>query len=520
MRYLVNREEMQAIDAYCINEIGIPSVVLMERAAMAIAEVILDYVKDHNQSEVQVLVVTESGNNGGDGLAAARLLYEKGCHVTVYQIGGIKHVSEQYEQQKHILEQLGIPVAEVTEETIKSWSNTRYDVVLDAVFGVGLHRELAGPHREIIECLNSLGGLKCAADIPTGLDSTSGKVLGAAFRADVTVTFGCEKLGHYIGAGPEYCGKLLLADIGFPRKALTASAPKGYCYEPEELTRIPVRRQNGNKGTFGKVAIIAGSEEVCGAAVLSAKGAYRTGCGLVEVLTHINNRETMQQLLPEALLRVYSDREEAIAGLKNAMEWADVMVIGPGIGTDEIGNALTKEAMAVACPLVVDADAITVLSKQKEWWKLRNREDMQMIVTPHMKEMERISGIPIRQLKECPWEGAAQLSRTGVICVLKDARTVVTEPDTDAFYINLSGNDGMATGGSGDVLSGVIAALAAQGLALGDAARLGVYLHGLAGDRAAEHMGKYSMLAGDIVEGIGEILEEIPDRKPDPAKKG
>lgn len=512
MRYIVNREEMQAIDAYSIEEIGIPSMVLMERAAMAVTQVIMDYIEELElMDRAQVLVVTEGGNNGGDGLAVARMLRELGCQVAVYQIGSVKQPSEQYQQQKQILERLGIPVSKVTAEAMEEWKQPRYDVIVDAIFGVGLHRELVTPHKEIVEILNQLGGLKCAVDIPTGLDSSSGKVLGTAFRADVTVTFGYEKTGQWIGKGPEYCGDLLVADIGFPQKAITEKPPICYCYESEDLNRLPKRSQGGNKGTFGKVTIVAGSETVCGAAVLSAKGAYRTGCGLVEVVTHVNNRETIQQMLPEALLNVYSNRSEAIAAIQNSIEWADVMVIGPGIGTDETGIELTREALTSDCPLIVDADAITILSRQDEWWKLRKSEELQMVLTPHMKEMERISQIPMNQLKERPWDCAAQLSKLGAVCVLKDAKTVVTEPGETGCYMNQSGNNGMATGGSGDVLTGVIAALKAQGLSLGEAARLGVYLHGLAGDWAAEQMGQYSMLASDLVEGIGKVLEQISD---------
>lgn len=517
MRYIVKREEMQALDAYSIEEIGIPSMVLMERAAMAVVQVILDHTAEWNLSgPPQILIVTEGGNNGGDGLAAARMLYEQGCQVQVYQIGGVKQVSTQYQQQKKILEQLGIPVVNgITKEVMQEWSKIRYDVIVDAVFGVGLKREIVSPQREVIENLNQLSGLKCAVDIPSGIDSTDGSVLGIAFRADITVTFGWEKTGQLLGEGPEYCGSIWTADIGFPRKAAEIKQPECYCYEKKDLISLPVRRTMGNKGTFGKVAVIAGSETVCGAAVLSAQSAYRTGCGLVRVVTHVNNRETIQKLLPEALLEVYSSEEEAVGLVTEAGQWADIMIIGPGIGTGEPGIAMTLQAVALDCPLVVDADAITILSRQDEWWKLRkaynakNGLNLQMILTPHMKEMERISRISIHQLKKGPWDGAKELAKKGVVCVLKDARTIVSEPCGTGCYINLSGNDGMAVGGSGDVLTGVIASLAAQGLPLGAAARLGVYLHGLGGDRAAEWKGHYGMLASDIIEGVASVLKDM-----------
>jgi NAD(P)H-hydrate epimerase len=513
MRYIVKREEMQAIDAYSIETLGIPSMVLMERAAMAVAQVLEEYMEELELAgPAQVLIVTEGGNNGGDGLAVARMLHEWGCRVDVVQIGGVKKETEQYQQQKKILSQLGIPVVcGVTDKVMQAWRTPRYDVIVDAVFGVGLKREVQSPQREVLELLNELGGLKCAVDIPSGIDSTDGRVLGCAFRADVTVTFGCEKTGQRIGAGPEYCGDILVADIGFPRQAVENTRPECYCYEEEDIRRLPVRSSTGNKGTFGKVTIVAGSESVCGAAVLSAESAYRTGCGLVEVVTHINNREAVQKAIPEALLHVYSNQSEAEALLQKSLQWADVMVIGPGIGIGDTGTAMVRQAIASDCPLIVDADAITILAGHEDWWQLRTEKvqdskNLHMILTPHMKEMERISRIPIEQLKLAPWDCARELSHRGAVCVLKDARTVVTEPEREYCYINLSGNDGMATGGSGDVLTGVIAGLLAQGLDAGEAARMGVYLHGLAGDTAAMKCGHYSMLASDIIAGLVDVL--------------
>lgn len=511
LRYIVTGEEMQEMDAYCIEKIGIPSMVLMERAAMAVTQVLSDYIEELELSEQpQVLIVTEGGNNGGDGLAIARMLSDLGYGIAVYQIGGVTKESDSYQKQKEILRNLGIPVhMGVTSSDLQEWKKPRYDIIIDAVFGVGLKRDIRSPQKEVIEALNQLGGLKCAVDMPSGIDSTSGKVLGTAFRADVTITFGWEKTGQIIGKGPDYCGDVLVADIGFPTEVMNAKTPKCYCYEEEDWIRLPKRNSSGNKGTFGKVTVIAGSESVCGAALLSGEGAYRTGCGLVEIVTHVNNRETIQNHLPEALLHVYSNVEEAEAIICRSLKWADVVVIGPGIGTGEIGKAMTMQVMKASCPLVVDADAVTILAGEENWWKLRT-DTGNLVLTPHRKEMERISHIPMSRLQEIPWSCAAEASdKWGGICVLKDARTVVTEPEQYGCYINFSGNDGMATGGSGDVLTGIIAALAAQGLSLGEAARMGVYLHGAAGDRAAEQKGHYSMLAGDILTGLTEQLKEM-----------
>ena len=512
MRYITTATEMQAIDACTIQNIGIPSMVLMERAAMAVTQILVEYAEELElDASPRVLVVTEGGNNGGDGLAVARMLTEYGLQTDIYQIGGIKKETEQYQQQKAILNQLGIRITEgVSDEAMKEWKEPRYDMILDGIFGVGLHRDIQSPQREVIECLNTLGGLKCAIDMPSGIDSTTGEVHGIGFQADVTVTFGFEKTGQFIGNGPMYCGDVVLADIGFPKKALELHKPVCAAYEWEDLQmHIPNRKQTGNKGTFGKVAIVAGSEDVCGAALLSAEAAYRTGCGLVMIVTHENNRTAIQKQLPEALLRVYTDSEEAVQQVTDAGKWADVMVVGPGIGTGQTGIALTQAVLKQDSTIIVDADAITILSGQHEWWKLHSGAGA-MILTPHMKEMERITQIPMERLKKEPWNCAGELARLSHgICVLKDARTVVAESESEECYMNLSGNDGMATGGSGDVLTGVIAALTAQGLSPAEAARSGVYLHGCAGDWAAEQRGHYSMLAGDIIKGLEAILKEM-----------
>lgn len=515
MQYITDREEIQAIDRYTIEEIGIPSMVLMERAAMAVVQVLTDYAEELDLAAshpVQALIVTEGGNNGGDGLAIARMLSELHYEVTVWQIGGVKHETEQYAAQKHILQQMGIPVVYGhSEEMVNALRQPRYDMIIDAIFGVGLQREIVSPQKEVIELLNQAGGLKCAVDIASGVDSTTGEVLGTAFRADLTVTFGAMKLGHIFGEGADYSGDVLVADIGFPVQTFRKNPPCCYTYDREDLTRLPIRKKNGNKGTFGKVAVIAGSKDICGAAVLAATSAYRTGCGLVEVITHVNNRETIQKKLPEALLQVYESEEQAAAYVRKAKEWADILVIGPGIGLTETAVCMLKEVLRGKKPLILDADAITILSEHPEL--IQSRTDhfegsLDIVITPHMKEMERISRLPMEQLKMEPVQSAGIMAKQGYVCVLKDARTVVAEPDSKDSYINLSGNDGMAAGGSGDILTGVIAGLYAQGLPLNEAARLGVYLHGLAGDIAEEQCGHYSMIAGDILDGLVEVLRE------------
>lgn len=493
MQYIVTKQEMQAIDSYSTGKMGIPGEVLMERAALEVAKV----VEEVNTSKGRILIVVESGNNGGDGLATARILLERGYLVDIYHIGGVKRATKQFQLQMNILHQLGVRLR-------KTIPNKDYGVIVDGIFGVGLSRNIDGIQKKSIEMINQMKGIKVAIDIPSGIDATSGDILGVAFRADYTVTFGLKKLGMYFSDGIDYCGKVICVNVGFPQKAIDQIKPQIYAYDESDMCKLPRRFNNSNKGTYGKVAVIAGSKNMSGAAYLCGKAAYSTGVGLVKIYTHESNRMVLQSQLPEAIMLTYHDYEGALACIEDAMKWATVIVVGPGLGIDSTSERMLYELlMSAEVPLVLDADALNILSNNME---LLEASSAQMIITPHMKEMSRLIGKSVSEITANRFDIAKKFAKkSGITLVLKDAKSIVTNGG-EQLYINLEGNNGMSTGGSGDVLAGIIAGMLAGGLSLVEAAKMGTYVHCRAGDKAAEQKGPYAMLASDIIANLGEVM--------------
>lgn len=496
MQYIVTKKEMQAIDAYTIDKIGIPSAVLMERAALSVVE----EIERLNVSHGRVLIVVEGGNNGGDGLAVGRILLERGYKVDIYYIGGFEKVSQGFQQQWSILHHMGVRFR-------KTIPNKEYAVIVDGIFGVGLSREVQGVQKKAIEAMNHMDAIKVAIDIPSGIDATTGEVLGTAFYADYTVTFGLKKLGMFFLDGIDACGTVICKSIGFPAQALAHVKPMIYAYDNSDLDKLPKRVNNSNKGTYGRVAVIAGSKNMSGAAFLCSKAAYSTGAGLVKIYTHESNRTILQSQLPEAVMMTYDDYEGALACIEDALQWATVIVVGPGLGVDTVSERMLYELLMNAeVPMVVDADALNILSNNIE---LLRTSSMQIIMTPHMKEMSRLIQRPVEEIAKNRFAIAREFAKKmQVTLVLKDAKSIATNGGQQT-YMNLAGNNGMSTGGSGDVLAGIIAGMLAGGLTLADAARMGTYVHCRAGDLAAERKGNYAMLASDIISYIGEVMRHV-----------
>lgn len=493
MQYIVTKQEMRAIDSYTIQKIGIPGEVLMERAALSVVSL----VEKLNTNRGRILIAVEGGNNGGDGLAAGRILTERGYMVDIYYAGDADKQSQSFRIQMNILQNLGIRVR-------KTLANRDYAIVVDGIFGVGLSRPVEGLQKKAIEALNQIDAIKIAIDIPSGIDATSGDILGVAFRADYTVTFGLKKLGMYFSDGIDYCGEIICENVGFPKSAIDSIKPQIYAYEPSDMTKLPKRFNNSNKGTYGRVAVIAGSKHMSGAAYLCGKAAYSTGVGLVKIYTHESNRMILQSQLPEAVMMTYNDYEGALACIEDAMRWATVIVVGPGLGIDSTSERMLYELLMNAeVPLVLDADALNILSNNME---LLQASSAQMIITPHMKEMSRLIHKSVSEISADRFDIARKFAKkSGLTLVLKDAKSIVTNGG-EQLYINLEGNNGMSTGGSGDVLSGIIAGMIAGGLSLLEAAKMGTYVHCRAGDKAALKKGPYAMLASDIIANIGEVM--------------
>lgn len=497
MKYIVSGTEMAEIDSYSTKVIGLSQMALMERAALKT----YDYIRTKFPNRAKVLVAVAGGNNGGDGIALARMLSQSGDDVEVYYVDENGHQSEGFKKQYEIAKKLQV---RFIDELVEAG----YDIVIDALFGVGLDRAIKGKHEETIRILNDFSGFKLAIDIPSGVDSNTGFVRGVAFKADATVTFGLMKLGLMRGIGTEYCGEVHIAGIGFPKQAVEHVAPKLYTYELKDIDNLlPSRRADTHKGSYGKVGVIGGSKNMAGAVMFSAEAAYRMGCGLVKVCTDEVNREIIQTKLPEALLDTYNieDKSSVEKSMWSMMDWSDVLVVGPGLGQTEAATAIVTQILRYyEKTIVLDADGLNILSKNME---LLEATRAKIVVTPHLLEMSRLCGLTTSEIKENMMETAQIFAKEHKLTVvLKDSRTIVSDGSAQA-YLNWTGNNGMATGGTGDVLSGMIVGLIAQGMEVFEAAKLGVYLHGLAGEQAAKDVGCYSMIAGDIVRSITKVLE-------------
>lgn len=498
MKYLPTGVQMKAADDFTIKMIGMPSMVLMERAALKTVETMEAAGLDLRN----VLVACGSGNNGGDGYAVARLLHLKGYRVEIVFVGSEDSRSTENSRQKEICDYYKVP-------TVNTLENREYSVIVDAIFGTGLKRKITGAYYTLIQELNEKTGTKVAVDIPSGIHDASGIVMGTAFRADLTVAIAFAKRGLLFAPGNEYAGRIITVDIGIPECALPQEEYLMYTYEKEDLVKeFPKRKKNSHKGSYGKVLMIVGSEAMAGAAYLSAKAAYATGAGLVQIYTPKENRIVLQQLLPEAIITTYQDYNET--EVMCLLEWADVVGMGCGLGTDRVAQELVAAVLEYGnCPCVIDADGLNILAKHMEWF-LHAKQPL--ILTPHMKEMARLLACTVEELVAERFSKLVSFAeKNAVVCVLKDARTLVAKRDEN-IYLNTSGNSAMAKGGSGDVLTGIIAGILAQEKDSYKAACLGVYLHGLAGDIAKEKKGSYSVLASDLIDALSDVCKEIETR--------
>lgn len=494
MIYLPTGEQMRRADLYTIEEIGVPSMVLMERAALEVVRCMEEEQLDFRK----VLVICGSGNNGGDGYAIARLLHLKGHDVTIFFAGNSQKRSEENAQQAKIAAHYEIPV-------ITNLGTEEYSVIIDALFGTGLKREVTGHYREVLCSVNQMAGKKVAVDLPSGIHDTTGARMGIAFCADLTVAIAFPKRGLFLQEGNVCAGKILTGDIGISSETFSEGTVT-FGYEKQDLfLGFPKRKKNSHKGSYGKVLMIAGSKGMSGAAYLSAKAAYAVGAGLVQIYTHEENRVILQQLLPEVIITTYDtfDSEQ----LEKLIQWADLIGIGCGLGKSDTAERVMQYTLKRALvPCVVDADGINILSKHMEWIEETNAL---IVLTPHMKEMSRMLQCSVKELIEQRMEKLhAFVERYKVVCVLKDARALVAKEHQNT-YLNLSGNAAMAKAGSGDVLAGVIVGILAQQCEPYTSACLGVFLHGLAGDMARDKKGAYSVLASDLVAEISSVLKNI-----------
>ncbi len=508
---IVTAEQMKNIDRRAIREFGIPGPVLMENAAAALLAEMERFFD--GLTGVKVGVICGKGNNGGDGLALARRLSIRGVPVRVALLAPFSSVSGEAKINLSILRKTDVeilPNASTRKiSDVISWS----DVLVDAMLGVGLSSPLKGIYAQAVEQINSSGRPVVAVDIPTGIDADTGAVMGAAVLADLTVTMAFLKRGLVLYPGAHFAGTIRVADIGIPsavveREKITVRLlNQGYAW-----AGIRHRYPDTHKGDYGHLMVLAGSPGKAGAAVMAARGAIRTGAGLVSVATPNSIVPIIQQQIFEAMCIPSAEGTDGTIGigaegeLLKAAEKMSACAIGPGLSTHyETVQVVRNLIQRFAIPMVIDADGLNAIAGSVNVLK---KVKAPAILTPHPGEMGRLAGLSSVDVQKDRIKIASDFAvKYKVILVLKGAGTVVAGPDGEVF-ISTTGNAGMATGGTGDVLTGMIGSLLAQDYPAIQAACLGVYLHGLAGDLAAKEKGEMGMIAGDLIEKIPEAIKE------------
>lgn len=513
---LANSSQMKMIDQKSMDNIGMPSIVLMENAG----KVVFDEVIKMREKFERVIILAGPGNNGGDGFVIARHLHNVKIPVRVFIIGKTSHIEGDALSNLNILKKLSIQIDEVFDGGgfVKLEKNIRQGaLVVDAIFGTGLTKPVHGIFSEVIDLVNEMSNYTISVDIPSGIDSDSGKVMGTAILANKTVSLVIPKIGNVMYPGSDFNGELLIKGIGVPDVVIDDTKIRYNIITDEVIQRmIPHRKRNTNKGDYGKGNIIAGSTGLTGAAILSCKAALRSGMGLLKLYIPESLNIIITTAVPETVTVPLIEVRKGVIGINNFNKViedsnkSDVLAIGPGCGLNaEVGELLKRIIFEVHKPLVIDADGLNALAKNVQW--LENKKS-DIIITPHPGEMSRLCGLTVEEINDNPIDAALNFSREwGVITVLKGSRTIIATPEGEVF-ININGNPGMATAGSGDVLTGVITSFIAQGFKPIDAAVFGVYIHGMAGDIMAESRGEHGLLAGDIVDGITRALKVLAGR--------
>ena len=500
--------------------LGISGMILMERAALSKAEFIKDRLLTADKDK-KVIAICGSGNNGGDGIACARILYEWGFNVEIFVVGKEEKFTGQTRAQVDLAvnSEADLKIVEPSE-LITDRDDFKNVIVIDAIFGVGFKGRLEGDLEKLARYLNMFNSVKVAIDIPSGVNGSNGRVESTAIKCDYTITFGVSKTGIAVYPGKDYAGEVIVADIGFPKKALESVSYNNFTFDKSDIEYfLPERKEYSNKGDFGKILIVAGSGEMCGASYLSALAAYRSGAGLVRIFTPKGNRISLQNLIPEAILTTYDDSPETDMEAdteeklyKAVKEWADAVVIGPGLGLSKRSKSIVKKVIETSeVTTVIDADGLRLfreVTEEKENRKLDLKKDLRtgFVLTPHIKELADLLYLSKEDVKDDIFGIAEELKYCSGMVVIKEARTVVV--GEGRCYINDSGNSAMAKAGSGDVLTGIIAALM-----VGDKLRpfmmvaLGVYIHGLAGDILKEKKGNHGILARELADEAAEVMK-------------
>lgn len=516
---LATAAQMKELDRQAIEERMIPSIDLMERAAEGVTKAVLDFLPDR-PNKCRVAVFCGAGNNGGDGIAAARQLFMKGVRVRVFQVGSFERMTPDALEETRRLSECGVDLELYVPEDLSqsSWARSSH-VLIDAVFGVGLSREIApeSMYAAAINLINECPGKVVAADIASGVAADSGLALGCAVNADRTITFTRKKIGQVVGEGARLSGDVIVWDIGIPMDLQNKVVCSVQTIEKEYASAVlPKRKFDGHKGDFGKVMVVGGTIGYTGAPYLTASSAVRSGCGLVfigvpESIWAVEASKCVSAMpfpLPEKT-DIMTKRStliaaKALAVVEEKLAACDVLALGPGMGREAQAEQLVLDLLRQTDkPVVLDADGINALEKHMD--VLDARRGRITILTPHDGEFVRIGG----NFSAGRIEAAKAFAQEhGCILVLKGHRTITATPEGTAL-VNTTGNSGLAKGGSGDVLTGIIASLLAQGATPVQAAALGVWMHGRAGDLAAKQLTEYAMTPVDIVENLPKVFREL-----------
>lgn len=506
---IVTAEQMQELDRRAVEGAGIPALTLMENAGRGVAEAAARMTEA--RPDRPIVIICGRGNNGGDGFVAARHLAQMGRKPQVFLAAEQGHVSGDAGANLRRLEEAGLAAAEVDSAEPVARACCRAGLVVDALLGTGLSGDVRGLSAELIDAINECGAPVLAVDLPSGLDADSGRRLGAAVRADETITMGLPKLGLFLHPGADYSGRVTVADIGLPADLVGDSPGVAELVDPEWVRLLlPRRARTAHKGDFGRVLAIAGSVGMSGAACLCAEAALRVGAGLVTVGCPASINDILEAKLTEAMTFPLAETygraldTRALAPILELAERADVLAIGPGLSRQPETAVLVRRLVArVSKPMVIDADGLNALADAAV---ILESEHAPAVLTPHPGEMGRLMGVSAKavQARRAHFAEAAA-NRCNSVIILKGACSIVAE-DGRPLTINPTGNPGMASGGTGDVLTGMVAGLIAQGLLPFEAAAAGAYLHGLAGDLAARRVGEASLVAGDLLEALPEAI--------------
>ena len=514
---IATAQQMREMDRITIQERGVPSTKLMETAARAVAGAALEAARVYRGGEPRRAVCfCGPGNNGGDGVCTARLLREAGLEVRAFLVGKREKMTADCREMERRLEAAG---GELEEFNPNSASFALWclgaDVMVDALFGIGLNSPLRGDALTAVQMMNTCDIPVVSADIASGVEADTGRILGEAVRADATVTFTLPKAGQYLGEGGLCTGRLVVADIGIPLDLVLWAEENQFSAVTGEDVYLPRRPRDAHKGDFGRVYLLAGSVGYTGAPVLAARAALRTGAGLVTVgvpepvwpVAAAKLDEAMPHPLPAGLEGGLS--EAAFAPALERMSHSDACLLGPGLGRNPETEAVVRRLIqGYHGPLILDADGINALEGHID--VLDSRKGLVTVLTPHDGEFARLGGDLSSGDR---LEAARRFAREHACClILKGHRTITAFPDGNA-YVNTTGNPGMSRGGSGDVLGGILLALMGQGLSCREAAPMAVWMHGRAGDLCAGELGEYGMLPGDLVEKLPQVLRECEGRR-------